>query len=181
MKRVRVMAGAVGLAPLTLALTPGIAHAAGSPAGTKSVRGYGTIATVPRVIPDVGAGCDGSVYHKTTATPYYSQSMWFWSKRTAVPNVCIGTVEDDEYLEHGTGHELRVRIWSKYNASHQREAFHRLYPGTIHSWGISAIAGVHQEFGTAAYPWVEVCTAWVPSGQSGAKPSVAPLCYSVYY
>jgi len=123
------------------------------------------------------AGCAGAVFH---AAGDGSQTMEFWSKRTAIPAVCIGTVEDAEFEVLGNGHMFRLRVWSIYNASHERLAFQNYYPGTKHTSDVSIIVGLHQEFGAAAYPHVEVCGAWVATSNHNSV-QVTPVCSTVTY
>jgi hypothetical protein len=73
MKRVRLMAGAAGIAPLALALAPAAPHAATAPAShTKSVRSAGPAAKTPKIFNPLCAIIDNSA-HKGI---FYAGAEW---------------------------------------------------------------------------------------------------------
>jgi len=178
-KRVRALAGAAGLAPLGIILTPGIAQASvpGQHVGQakKSVRAHVT-AGADRQAPNAwGIGCTGS--SPVTVNGTWQRMNYWWalwaSNGTAPTHVCIGTVKDHESLLRGNGHRFRLRIWSRFNASHQHLAFQQFYNGTQHTNSISAIAPVHQAFGSSAYPYVMVCGTWV---STNGQTEISTVC-----
>jgi hypothetical protein len=174
MKRVRYLAGAVGLAPAALGMTmaTGTAHAA----TTTSDAATGAAATTLNAA--TGAAKRVSLRHlapmshqvaASSCTAHTSvqvfgthQIMKFWHTNEANGLGCIGTVDDAESANTHTGIQFRVRVRST-SGTHDPLEFSRFY--TAHGAGgtqLSVAAGVHKEFGQT-YPHIEVCGAWVTS------------------
>jgi hypothetical protein len=191
MKRVHYLAGAVGLAPMALAVAaPGIAHAAAAEASTghtKSVtlhhiRGNApgaatldafTASTSSPVSPDAtGNGCIGRHYSRAEAT---SHSLKTWWARYG-HKVCFGTVEEHTSAFGGTtGHDVRVRVWSVSSNGTQRLGFSKIYGAKIIGNAIDFTLGLHTEYGSQGWSHAELCTTWV-SGGKAHQSQTGPIC-----
>jgi hypothetical protein len=172
MKRVRYLAGAVGLVPLAVAAAaaPGAPRSANAPAAAV---GKAKAVTLDLV---VNATCKGNINHQTPSHPGEFESFnSFFYKRLANSHWCIGTVNYYEGGNAGGGYDMRTRIYTPLG--------HRVYQhynggtiSTLHN-GISFTDGVHQSFGPGAR--IQVCTAMVSQGAAHNVVSGRVVCGSV--
>jgi hypothetical protein len=194
MKRVHYLAGAVGLTPMALAAaTPGIAHAAAeaSTGHTKSVTLHHIRGNAPRaamldaftvgasspVSPDAtGNGCIGRHYSRVAGFQHVLQTWWTDEGYT----VCFGTVKESTSAFGGTtGHQVRVRVWSKSINGNQRKGFSKTYGAHISGNKITFNLGLHQEFGSRGWSRAYLCTAWVSGGTQHME-ELAPICTATH-
>ncbi len=202
MKRVRYLAGVVGLAPITLAVaTPGVAHAAAGTAtgNTKSVAlhhirgvtaamlnaasigsvpGSGGSTGVSSASPGAataGNGCVGRHYSRV-ADSHSLQTWW----AIYGDKLCFGTVKEWTAAFGGTKHhQVRLRVWSESTKGNTRKAFSSIYPATIRhklpNNSISLTLDFHKEFGGKNWSRAYLCTAWVSDGPNHSS-ELGPLC-----
>jgi hypothetical protein len=187
MKKVKYVAGAIGLAPMVLAAAaPGTAHAAVTATGTATGK---TVSVQPsRYIPYssaltssltsppyAGTDCTGTVYHSAKSysrNGRVNQKLWFWT-RDLDPRICVGTVEDSTHVYGGaTGHQFRLRIYTSTGTGWVRDV-NKVYGATIVNGSyLKATVGVH-----TSWPGdkLQVCGAWVINNRSTSV-TLGPVC-----
>jgi len=175
MKKVRCVAGAVGLVPFALAV--GAAGATGTAQAAVTATGATTGKTV-QMIP-LSTGCAGNTYWSAklySASGGVLHKLWFWTRDDA-PRVCVGTVEDSTTVYgDATNHQFRLRIYASQGTGFIRE-WNKVYPAALENGYLLATVGVHSSWpGTR----VEVCGAWVQNNKSTSV-TLAPACRIVTY
>jgi hypothetical protein len=140
MKRVRYLAGLVGLAPVAV----GLLAPAGAHAATATPRLPRTSAKTVRlpdsrvVHPDTG--CAGSIYRKIPRND--NISGWFWYAVLPDNYVCIGTVDEKLYLGRSTVQELKINVEAcysgicLYNSEYDYKDVYLRAPSTSYAFGI---------------------------------------------
>jgi hypothetical protein len=166
MKRVRTLAGAIGLAPLAIgaAVAPAAPKAAAAPAGAGNSK---TVALSHRA-------CAGSVYAGTGNT---NSRMHFWYTGEGNGLTCIGTVVYSEWVTGLASQQMRLRIWVSGGALDYSGFFngrHITISGDPTGGNVFSHA-VRLDYGAGN---VEVCVAQV-SRADHDKLTAGPLCRTV--
>jgi len=177
MKKVRYVAGAVGLVPFALAA--GAAGTTGTAQAAVTATGTATGKTVSVQVSPLNTGCAGNTYWSAklySANGGVLHKLWFWTRDDA-PRVCVGTVEDSTTVYGGTtNHQFRLRIYASHGTGFIRE-WNKVYPAAIENGYLLATVGVHSSWpGTK----VQVCGAWVRNNNSNSV-TLAPACRIVTY
>ena len=141
MKKVRFVAGAVGLAPLATGFL-----APGTPAAAQplvNAQGLGKTVSVNAA----RIGCTASIGTGWLKSASGQTSMRFWWDKPGA-DICIGTLDEKNHTPQPKEY-FRVRIWDL----HGNLLWHSAVSGTP-----SPVIGVHTDFPQSH---VSVCTAWV--------------------
>ena len=150
MKKVRLAAGAVGLAPLIGMMMPSAAVASPQRASGGAALKTKTLALHPLKSAVPAAGCTGGNF----VSKYDSHAgirLWFWFTTYDTGSTCIGTVEGSTQAPAYGSLRWRVRIWhgNTLEYSHVQNSSNPL-----------PIVGVHRAFPDV----VGVCSAWLWKG-----------------
>ena len=166
MKKVRYLAGVVGLAPAVVAAVPATAQAATAGVAGKTVR-------VPNSVPLAGTCTADLKWSVKSVDPMGRtiQKLWFWS-RDLNAKMCVGTVEDSTAVYGATSnHQVRLRIYASNGGGFVRKLNH-VYGATETGNHLLADIGVHSSW-TASK--IEVCAAWVKNSNSDSV-TIGPVC-----
>jgi hypothetical protein len=168
MKRVRTLAGAVGLAPLAIgaAVAPAAPRAAAAPAAGGNAK----------TVSLSHAACSGSVYAATTNTDDQSR-MHLWYKGEGNGLTCIGTVAYSEWSNSRAGEQMRIRIRVPPGGNVDYSGFFNGRIASIPGLGRGDVFshGVHLDYGAGN---VQVCTAQVPASDHNVV-TKGPICITV--
>lgn len=173
MKRVRYLAGAVGLAPLAFAAAAAPTAPTAPRVPSAPVAENGNAKTVSLHHVARRADCVGHIKVVSPSSNAPSFERLFYTRE---PNRkwCIGTVFFFESGIASAGHDMRTRIYAPPG--------HRVYQhynggtiSTLHD-GISFTNKVRKSFGPAAH--VQVCVAMVEAAHK-SHVSKGPICITV--
>jgi hypothetical protein len=165
MKKVRFLAGVVGLAPAVVAAVPATAQAATAGVAGKTVRMHSAV---------LRSGCTADhEWSVKSIDPMgrTNQKLWFWTRDLGA-KMCVGTVEDSTAVYGATSnHQLRLRIYASDGGGFVRKLNH-VYGATETGNHLLADIGVHSSW-TATK--IEVCAAWVKNSDSDSV-TIGPVC-----
>jgi hypothetical protein len=167
MKRVRYLAGAIGLAPLALgtAVTQGASRAVAAPEA---------VAHNVKTVVMQNSVCRGTYQVSATGA---SSRLKFWYTGETNGLTCIGTVIYSEWATSGAGWLQRTRIWAPPGINMQYSHLNggRVGPVPPHGGGIVFSNVVRDLFGAGN---VQVCVAMVEQKNHNFV-GLGPLCRTV--